>query len=91
MCKFQISVLLEIMNIFELIFVDLFVFKVEGLPLYCWQNETDRGNRSTRRNICPSATSCIMNLARSGQELKTETSIVEAGGSKHPVLQRMLN
>jgi len=70
------------MNIFELIFVYLFILKVEGLPLYCWQNDIGRENRSTRRNVCPSATSCIMNLARSGQELNTETATVEAGDSK---------
>ena len=83
MCKFQISLILEIINIFELVFVYLFVINVEGLPLYCWQNDIDRENRSTRRNVCPSATSCIMNLARSGQELNTETATVEAGNSKH--------
>jgi hypothetical protein len=43
MCKIQISLILEIMNIIELIFVYLFVFKVDRLPLYCWQNCTERG------------------------------------------------
>jgi len=83
MCKFIISLVLGIMNIFELIFVYLFVLKVEGHPLYCWQNDIDRENRNTRRKVCPSATPCIMNLARSVQELKTDTATVEAGDSKH--------
>jgi hypothetical protein len=30
------------MNIFELIFLYLFVFKAQGLSLYCRQNESDR-------------------------------------------------
>jgi hypothetical protein len=86
MCKFQVSVLLEIMNIFELIFVYHFLFKAEGLPSYISGRMILTGkNRSTRRNNCPSATSCIMNLERSGQELNPETAKVEAGDSQNHV------
>jgi hypothetical protein len=79
------------MNIFELIFVYLFVLKAEGLPLYYWQNDTDRGKPKHTEEYLSKCQVVHHESRKNGQELNKETAIVEAGDSKYSFLQRMLN
>jgi len=44
----------------------------EGMILEHWCNNTDRGNRSTRRKICPSVTLCITIPTRTGLGLRPD-------------------